>query len=61
MDYENITLKPLPPQIYNCSACKNQFLSRLRVNGKFYRSCDDCRNKSLKQGKRYRESHIKLK
>ena len=35
MDSENITLKPLPPQIYNCSACKNQFLSRLRVNGKF--------------------------
>ena len=56
MDSEKITLKPLPPQNYICSVCKQLFTSMLRVNGKFYKSCNDCRHKSIQQGKKYREN-----
>ena len=43
METENITLKPIPPKIINCSACKKTFVSTLRLNGKFFQSCDECR------------------
>ena len=56
VDPEKVTLKPLPPQIYICSVCKQSFISMLRVNGSFYKSCYDCRHKSIQQGKRYREN-----
>ena len=60
MENENITLKPIPPKIINCSACKQTFVSTLRLNGKFYRSCNECRNKSIKQGAKFRSTYKQL-
>ncbi len=60
MDPENITLKPLPPKIEPCSVCKKTFLSRLRLNGEFYRSCDECRQKSKIQGAKTRSNYKKF-
>ena len=31
METENITLKPIPPKIINCSACKKIFTSTLSL------------------------------
>jgi hypothetical protein len=36
METENITLKPIPPKIINCSACQKTFVSTLRLNCKFF-------------------------
>ena len=60
MDIENVTLKPIPPKIINCSACKKTFVSTLRLNGKFFQSCDECRHKSRKQGARFRSTYKQL-
>ncbi len=35
MDPENITLKPIPPEIWICCVFRNAFSSTLRLNGKF--------------------------
>ena len=43
------TLKPLPPQLIYCSVCKKSFLSTLRLTGYIYKTCDECKNKSIKQ------------
>ena len=50
METENVTLKPIPPKTLVCRTCRETFLSTLRLNGKFYQSCDECRYKSRKQG-----------
>ena len=42
---ENLTLKPLPPKILYCSVCKTDFISHLKLNAEFYKTCDECRNK----------------
>ncbi len=60
MEPENITLKPIPPEILICSVCRKTFLSTLQLNGKFYRSCDECRNKSIKQGAKFRSDYKHL-
>ena len=60
METENITLKPIPPKIINCSACKKTFVSTLRLNGKFFQSCDECRKKSIKQGAKSRSDYKQL-
>ena len=61
MDSEKIpTLKPIPPQIIECCVCKKTFSSTLRLNGTFYRSCNECRNKSIKQGAKCRSDYKKL-
>ena len=47
---ENLTLKPLPPKILYCSVCKTDFISYLKMNAEFYKTCDDCRHKIRLQG-----------
>jgi len=49
------TLKPIPPEIKPCPYCKNIFMSLLRINGKFYKTCYDCRFKNKKQNQKHRE------
>ncbi len=41
--HENLTLKPLPPKILHCNSCKTNFISRLKTNAEFYKTCDECR------------------
>jgi hypothetical protein len=60
MDSEKPTLKPVPPEILICSVCRKTFLSTLRLNGKNYRSCDECRHKSRKQGAKFRSDYKQL-
>ena len=60
MDPENITLKPLPPKIEPCSVCKKIFLSKLRLNGEFYRTCDECRHISIIRGAKYKSNYKKF-
>ena len=57
MDPENITLKPLPPKIIICTVCTKAFLTRLRLNGLLYKTCDDCRERSIEQNRKYRKSN----
>ncbi len=42
---ENLTLKPLPQTILYCSVCKTDFISHLKMNSEFNKTCDECRNK----------------
>ena len=60
MDPNNITLKPVPPEIVICCVCKKTFESTLRLNGKFFRSCDECRHKSRIQGAKWRSEYKQL-
>ena len=60
METENITLKPIPPKTLVCRTCRETFLSTLRLNGTFYRSCNECRNKSIKQGAKCRSDYKQL-
>ena len=60
METENVTLKPIPPKTLVCRKCRETFLSTLRLNGKFYQSCDECRYKSRKQGARFRSTYKQL-
>ena len=47
MDIENLTLKPIPPKLLHCKACKTDFISHLKMNAEFYKTCDECRNKTF--------------
>jgi len=60
---ENLTLKPLPPQILYCKTCKSNFISHLKLNAEFYKTCDDCRHKNRLQNRRFRSTykHILIK
>ena len=60
MEIENITLKPIPPKTLVCRTCRETFLSTLRLNVKFFQSCDECRHKSRKQGARFRSTYKQL-
>jgi ubiquitin C-terminal hydrolase len=60
MDSEKPTLKPIPPEIINCSNCNKTFVSTLRLNGKNYRTCDECRHKSRIQGAKCRSDYKQL-
>ena len=40
MDIENITLKPIPPKLLHCKTCKTNFISYLKMNAEFYKTCD---------------------
>ena len=60
MDSEKPTLKPIPPKIINCSVCRKPFLSTMRLNGINYKSCDECRYKSRKQGAKCRSDYKQL-
>ena len=54
---ENLTLKPLPPKILYCSVCKTDFISHLKMNAEFYKTCDDCRHKIKLQNRRFRSTY----
>ena len=54
---ENLTLKPLPLKILYCSVCKTDFISYLKLNAEFYKTCEECRNKIRLQGKKHRKNN----
>ena len=54
---ENFTLKPLPPKIINCGSCKTNFISCLKTNAEFYKTCEGCRYKIRLQGKKHRKDY----
>ena len=56
---ENFTLKPLPPKIINCGSCKNNFISSLKTNAEFYKTCDECRHKIRLQNRKFRRKSYK--
>ncbi len=37
---ENLTLQPLPPKILYCNSCETNFISYLKMNAEFYKTCD---------------------
>ncbi len=55
--HENLTLKPLPPKILYFSVCKTDFISHLKLNAEFYKTCDECRHKLRLQNKRFRSTY----
>jgi len=56
MEYVNIlTLRPLPAQVKVCPTCRQPFLSRLKMNAEFYKTCDGCRHKIRIQGQKHRD------
>ena len=54
---ENLTLKPLPPKIVHCNSCKNNFISRLKMNAEYYKTCEECRHKIRLQGRKHRNNY----
>ena len=36
---ENLTLKPILPKIVYCKTCKSDFISYLKMNAEFYKTC----------------------
>ena len=59
MEYINIlTLGPIPPQERICPTCRQTFISRLKMNAEFYKTCSECRYNIRKQGQKHRD-HIK--
>ena len=62
MEYVNIlTLRPLPAQVKVCPTCRQPFLSRLKMNAKFYITCDGCRHKIRIQGQKHRDYIKKIR
>ena len=51
---ENLTLKPIPPKLLHCKTCKTNFISYLKMNAEFYKTCDECRHKNRLQNRRFR-------
>jgi DNA-directed RNA polymerase subunit RPC12/RpoP len=54
---ENLTLKPLPPKIVHCYSCKTNFISRLKMNAEYYKTCEECRHKIRLQGRKHRKKN----
>ena len=54
---ENLTLKPLPPKIVHCTSCKTNFISRLKMNAEYYKTCEECRHKTRLQGMKHRKHY----
>ena len=53
------TIKPLIPEQRICTVCKNDFTAYLKLaDATPYKTCEECRLKCRKQGKKHRE-HIK--
>ncbi len=62
MEYNHMfTLRPLPPQERECTLCKTIFISRLKMNAEFYKTCDECRYKIRQQGQRHRDFIKKIR
>ena len=53
---ENLTLKPIPPKLLHCKTCKTNFISYLKMNAEFYKTCDECRHKIRLQGRKHRKN-----
>ena len=56
---ENLTLKPIPPKLLHCKTCKTNFISYLKMNAEFYKTCDECRHKTRLQNRRFRSKNYK--
>ena len=54
--HENSTLKSIPPKILYCKPCKSNFISYLKMNAEFYKTCDECRHKIRLQNRRFRST-----
>jgi hypothetical protein len=54
---EHLRLKPLPRPILYCTVCKITFISYLKLNAEFYKTCDNCMHKLRLQNKRFRSSY----
>ena len=57
---EKLTLKPLPKPILYCTVCKITFISYLKLNAEFYKTCDNCRHKIRVQGRKQRKHYKQL-
>jgi DNA-directed RNA polymerase subunit RPC12/RpoP len=59
METENVTLKPIPPKILYCKTCKSDFnfISYLKMNAEFYKTCSECRHKIRLQNRRFRSTY----
>ncbi len=42
---ENLRLKPIPPKTLYCKTYKTDFISYLKMNAEFYKTCSECRHK----------------
>ena len=54
---EHLTLKPLPPKILLCTKCKIDFTSYLKTNAEYYKTCNECRDKTRLQGRKHRKDY----
>jgi DNA-directed RNA polymerase subunit RPC12/RpoP len=54
---ENSTLKPIPPKTLYCKTCRSDFISYLKMNAEFYKTCDECRHKIRLQGRKHRSTY----
>ncbi len=62
MEYINIlTIGPIPTQERICSTCKRTFISRLKMNAEFYKTCEECRHKIRQQGQKHRDYIKKIR
>ena len=57
---EKLTLKPLPKPILYCTVCKITFISYLKLNAEFYKTCDNCRHKIRVQGRKQKKDYKQL-
>lgn len=62
MEYINIlTLGPIPLQERICPTCKLIFISKLKMNAEFYKTCGGCRRKIRQQGQKHRDYINKIR
>ena len=57
---ENLTLKTIPPKILYCKTCKSNFISYLKMNAEFYKTCSECRHKIRVQDRKQRKDYKQL-
>ena len=53
---EKLTLNQIPPKILYCKTCKTDFISYLKMNAEFYKTCSECRHKIRLQNRRFRST-----
>jgi hypothetical protein len=47
-------------KILYCKTCKSDFISYLKMNAEFYKTCSECRHKIRLQNRRYRSTYKQL-
>ena len=57
MESEPLTLKPITSPTLNCRIYNNKFISHLKMNCTFFKTCEECRFKSRKQGQKFRNDY----